>query len=316
MRLLTRKRIMDVVTNEQAGQNINKPGKIARLKQKLGHFGSVHAPPTAEDIRPYLEDSKRAGIAYLGVDGGDGTFHRAITEFIYVYGRDGPYPKIVLLRAGSMQTIANSLGTMKGSWETILEDIQLKIIEGLPFETVRLRVIEVNGKFGCIFGSGLAAHFLEEHYRAPQGERGPYRALEVTTKTIGSAFVNGKFMRKLAAPKKAFVSTPRHKIVGCFTAILASTIGEVGLGCAPTKRVRAYPDRFMLIASELSPWGFGRNVCKLWSGKTLPKTFEDFPYSAVIEYDEPTRYFVDGDLKEPTTLITLRIGPELEIIIR
>lgn len=68
-------------------------------------------------------------------------------------------------------------------------------------------------------------------------------------------------------------------------------------------------------STRLSFLGLIGNLIRIWTGQSLPSTFDAVVPEVVIEYAEPTVTMVDGDLKPPTSRDVIACGPMLKFII-
>src|SRR5262249_27460610 len=82
-------------------------------------------------------------IDILAVCGGDGSFFRTLTAIVRAYEGD-PLPFFLPLRAGSMNTIARSVGCRRGRPERVLTDAVADYRAGRPFETTERHLLVVN----------------------------------------------------------------------------------------------------------------------------------------------------------------------------
>src|SRR5262249_62264653 len=103
-------------------------------------------------------------IDILAVCGGDGSFFRTLTAIVRAYAGD-PLPHFLPLRAGSMNTIARSVGCRRGSPERVLADTVVDYRAGRPFETTERHLMVVNQQdLGFMVGAGAIVSFLRVYY--------------------------------------------------------------------------------------------------------------------------------------------------------
>src|SRR5205085_1186576 len=82
------------------------------LERALGAHGSIRQARSIEELHRIAHDFRALEIDVLAISGGDGTSGVTVTGFLEVY-RDQPLPAIALLRGGTMNTIANSVGVRR-----------------------------------------------------------------------------------------------------------------------------------------------------------------------------------------------------------
>src|SRR5580692_4968680 len=108
-----------VVLNPRSRRNLRDPRAASRLARTLGDHGVVRTARSIDELYRIAEDFRREHIDVLAISGGDGTNHVTLTGFIDVYG-GATMPQVALLRGGTMNTVANSVGMLKGRPEGIL----------------------------------------------------------------------------------------------------------------------------------------------------------------------------------------------------
>src|SRR4029077_4419067 len=143
------------------------------------------------------EDFRKVEIDVLAISGGDGTNHVTLTGFLDVYS-GAVMPRVALLRGGTMNTVANSVGVGHGRPEGLLarlvrEDAKRGAVELENVERYVMRVAPRQGgknDFGFLFGTGVMRGFLAEYYRG--GQPSPLAALTTLARAVGSALVGGE----------------------------------------------------------------------------------------------------------------------------
>ena len=108
-----------VVINPKSRRNLRDPGAALRLARQLGDHGVVRAAHFIDELYRIAADFRRDNIDVLAISGGDGTNHVTLTGFIDVYGGH-VMPQVALLRGGTMNTVANSVGVRHGRPEGLL----------------------------------------------------------------------------------------------------------------------------------------------------------------------------------------------------
>ena len=108
-----------VVLNPKSRRNLRDPGAALRLARELGDHGVLRTAGSIEELYRIAEDFRRVDIDVLAISGGDGTGHVTLTGFLNVY-RGADVPQVALLRGGTMNTVANSVGVRRGKPEGLL----------------------------------------------------------------------------------------------------------------------------------------------------------------------------------------------------
>lgn len=305
-----------VVFNTRAGRNKRDPGAPARLARQLGDHGVVAAPRSIDELVRVAENFRAQKIDVLGIAGGDGTNHVTLTGFHQVYGAE-QLPTVALLRGGTMNTVANSLGLPRGRPEGLLDRLVRRYLETPALPAVEQWTLDVEGKLGFLWGVGVVASFLEEYYGT--GAPSPWTAAKTLARGIGSTVVGGAMVRRMTRPVEAEVETDTGERWGLrpFLTVAAATIQDIGLGFKPFHRAREVRGAFHLLGIYTSPLGFVLDLPRIHraEGMRAGKSFDSIVRRAVVRTRMQTlRYMMDGDLLEhPRGEMTVRIGPVVRI---
>ncbi len=310
-----------IITNPHSRRNRRYPERMRRLGYMLGRHDTYELTNRIEDIEEVAREFKQSDIDILALNGGDGTNHVTLSTFIDVYG-DDPLPKIALLRGGTMNTVSNSIG-IRGTPPKLLANLVEKYYTDRPFETsVRdiLKVTDETGtRYGFIFGNGIVANFLELYYDTD--DPSPTTAAALLTKGFANlAMGGGEITDKLFSPFTARIEMEEGSWAERdYTAVVASTVDQIGLGFRPFNRCQEKEHTFHMLGVAADAVGVARAFPRLRLG--LPIEDEDFPSAvtsrAVFRSSEPISYTIDGDMHvaEDGT-VTMETGPRMEIIIK
>jgi hypothetical protein len=98
--------------------------------------------------------------------------------------------------------------------------------------------------------------------------------------------------------------------------IFSSTVPEIGLGFRLTYRAVAGVRGFHIVAGSLAPLQVLGLLPRVRLGKPLGLEgwHDSLAQRVVVEFTEPTRYMIDGDILEEVTRLEMSTGPRLEII--
>lgn len=303
-----------VVTNPRSRVNKRDPSKMVTLAYLLGSQGAAEATKSLDDLYRVAETFKAAQIDILGINGGDGTIHVTLTAFLKVYG-GAPFPKVAILRGGTLNTIAKGLG-IKGETQQILYDVIDRYHQGEELKTVSANVLQVNDQYGFIFGNGLVANFLDAYYST--GKPSPMTGATTLLRTIGSAILGTAFTKRLFRRFRGKVTADGETWAReDFVTITAATVPEIGLGFAPFYRCSERPGHFALLGLHASPLAISRDLWRIWRGKPMrrDKAISVVAQDVRIETDEELLYTIDGDLHRGKGDLTVRTGPAIDIII-
>lgn len=321
-----------VVVNPRSRRNLRDPRAAARLARTLGDSGVVREARSIDELYRIAEDFRRDDIDVLAISGGDGTNHVTLTGFIDVYG-GATMPQVALLRGGTMNTVANSVGMSKGRPEGILGRLLRDYAQRAsgPLENVERHVMRIGpseprpgerSHYGFLFGTGVVAGFLSEYYAG--GDPTPLVAAKTLARGIGSAMVGGGMIRRMARPFRGSVSLDEGTADATewgerdYLAVAAGTIPNIGLNFRPFHRYAEQPGHFHMLGIHASPMGFVKELPRIHRQQPMRpgKTYEAVARRAAVRSAErPVRYMIDGDLHETRGDIDVTIGPRVKLVI-
>jgi diacylglycerol kinase (ATP) len=304
-----------VITNPRSRVNKKDPSKMQKLGYLLGSRGSAEATRSLDDLYRAAEEFKQAGIDILGINGGDGTIHVTLSAFLKVYG-DAPFPKVAILRGGTLNTIASGIGITRGKPQDLLYTVIDRYHTGEELRVVERNILQVGEAYGFIFGNGLIANFLGAYYAT--GKPSPMMGAKVLARTIASIIFRTKFAKHLFRRFHGRVVVDGEVWAReDFVTLTAATVPEIGLGFKPFYRCDEKPDHFALVGIHCSPIGVALDLPRIHRGQPMKrhKAISAIPREVTIESDEPFAYTIDGDLYEGATSLVLKTGPKLQLIV-
>jgi hypothetical protein len=319
-----------VVLNPRSRRNLRDPRAEARLARTLGDHGVVRAARSIDELHRIAEDFRRDDIDVLAISGGDGTNHVTLTGFFDVYGR-ASMPQVALLRGGTMNTVANSVGISKGRPEGLLGRLIRDYARraNAPMENVERHVMRITpvegGKshYGFLFGTGVMCGFLADYYA--DGEPSPLVAAKILARGIGSAFIRGPTIRRMAEPFRGSVALGGDGEPSWgerdYLAVAAGTIAHIGLNFRPFYRYAERPNHFHMLGIHASPVGFVSELPRIHRGEPMRsgKTFDALADRAYVRPACGTngrlRYMIDGDLHEASGDLEVAIGPKVTLVV-
>jgi diacylglycerol kinase family enzyme len=317
-----------VVLNPRSRRNLRDPRAALRLARTLGAQGVVREAHSVDELYRIAEDFRRDAIEILAISGGDGTNHVTLTGFIDVYG-GATMPQVALLRGGTMNTVANSVGVSHGKPEGVLGRLLRDYVHraNAPLENVERHVMRIGPRdagsgqkthYGFLFGTGVVHGFLAEYYRG--GEPTPLVAAKTLARGIGSAFIRGEMIRRMARPFRGSVELEDGTRWGerDYLAVAAGTIAHIGLNFKPFRRYDEQPGVFHMLGIHASPVGFVKELPRIHRGEPMRpgKTYESLSRRAVVRSaDGVLRYMIDGDLHETQGELEVSIGPRVKLVV-
>jgi diacylglycerol kinase family enzyme len=301
-----------IVLNPHSKKHKRDPDRMKKLAFIVGDKGSCKETSDLGDLRRVVEEFKTRDIEILGIGGGDGTNHVVLTNLIKVYG-EKPLPRITFLRGGTLNTMAAACG-IKGAPEKILSNLIYKYHEDEALEVKELDIMEINGDYGFIFGTGVIVKFMAEYYK---GNRSPLGAGWTLTRVITSAIFNTPLACGLFDRYEAEVTVDGKRWpFKNYSAIYAGSVDRLGLNF----RVFHYsnqPGRFHAVSFSLPPRNILRHVPKMFLGKPTgcDEMIEEPAKEMILRFEEPQSYTVDGDMLPPSREINVRMGPRLKVVV-
>lgn len=303
-----------IILNPHSSSNRRHPERIRRLAFIVGDKGSCHATQDVLDVQQIAQEFKARAIDVLGISGGDGTIHHTLSTFLGAYG-EHPLPAVALLRGGTMNNVAGAVG-VRGTPESILSNLIVKYHGGTPFQSTEVHCLQVNGKYGFLFGNGLAANFIAEYIR--RGEGGAVKAAWLLARGMAACLGNRRWGCELARRFDATVTvdgTPwpfKNYVV-----LEAGTIESIGLGFHPFHLARRHPNAFHMVGFSMSPRKVILHQLPIWFGRRAPSDhyLETAAREVAMTFAQPMPYMVDGELYPAAERLTLRCGPKLTMIV-
>ncbi|HEX2573475.1 MAG TPA: diacylglycerol kinase family protein [Polyangia bacterium] len=306
------------MTNPRSRLNRRDPGSMRRLAYLIGSRGAVEATASLDDLYRVAEEFRRAEIDILGINGGDGTLHHTLTAFLRTYGEQ-PLPPIALLRGGTMNTVANSLG-IRGRPARLLFELVDRYHNGADFEYLENPILAIGDAYGFIFGNGLIYNFLDAYYKT--GKPSPSMAARLVTRTVASAMVGGALAKRLTRRFLARVTVDGDRWAReDFLTVAASSVEQIGLGFKPFYRVhegRKHEggERFPVVGIHApSAIDLVAELPRIFRGQPIrrDKVIDVLAREAIFEADE-IDYIIDGDPYQARGSLRVGIGPRLRIV--
>lgn len=302
-----------IITNPHSKLNKRNPARSALLGYILGEQGTLEVTNSLEDLGRVARDFKERRIELLAINGGDGTISRTLTAFLKEYG-DQPMPRIVLLRGGTINVLAQNLG-IRGSPEQILYRLLEAHSTGASLATRKVSTLEVEGNFGFLFGNGTAAAFLKEYYKRKTGPLGAFLWVSLVWM---SWFWQGRLYRSIVRDLWFTLKTPgRPSLAHSTCAVFCSTVRCLPLSLPLFERLAEEARRFQCYSFSFKArdavWQLPYTMLKRKNGNLDTLTFT--AEKLAVEAAAPFEYTLDGELyTSASSALELRIGPELEFI--
>ena len=306
-------RAIGIIHNPKSKKNKRNPKLLDYLIDAVDRYGKVFIPSSLEELSEVAEEIKKDRYEVVGVNGGDGTNHQIVTSMIRVYN-DTSLPLIAHLRGGTMNTISNALNGIRGSVIGITKKIVNNYKKGMPFQTRENKVLNVNGRYGFMFGTGFVANLMDVYYEG--GNPGPIKALQIIYKGIASAILKTDYVEKLFKPINAEVIIDNVKLsFDEYSVVVSSSIRNIGLNFRAIYRADELPDKIHVLAGRANAFELIKRLRRLYVGSppNFPNIVDTLASVTEIRSPLPLKYTVDGDMYEDTNILVTP-GPVLKYI--
>jgi diacylglycerol kinase family enzyme len=306
-----------IVNNPRARRNRGRPGLARRLREQLGEDGVVVDAATPDELARAIERFRAAGVDVVGVNGGDGTGHFVLTALAREFG-DAPLPKLLLLRGGSMNTVAGGHG-IHGRPEGILAEVLEARRRGFPLHTAARDLLRVSAdagepRYGFIFGTGTVVAFLERYNKSRSS---PIRAALLVARGVCSAVVGGPFSEALGRREPLRVATDGDEWEDAsYLAVAAGSTPDAGFGFRAFQRCGEQPGFFHAVGITGTLGQLALSLPRLRRGRPWRRKVaqDEVARELVVEGDAP-RFTIDGDLYEAARTVRVETGPAVEIVL-
>jgi diacylglycerol kinase family enzyme len=304
-----------VVVNPHAGSNRRHHGRAQRLVEIVGSDGVVRETGSVAQIDAVAREFHERRIDLLAICGGDGSFFHTISAVVRAYDATA-LPPFLPLRAGSMNTIARSVGCRHGSPERVLTNAVSDYRHGRAYETTERHLLSVNGRhYGFTVGAGVIVSFLRFYY-AGNG-RGPWAAARCLALVAISGLARSQLARGLLQYVEADIDCDGERVPHRrFNFVYGSTITDIGLGFKATYLATRKRGFFHLLAGVVRARDLVRNLRRLRQGWPLAieGMYDNLAEHVRIEFPRPTHYMIDGEIMDPVLRVDVTTGPRLIVI--
>ena len=271
----------------------------------------LHVTANHQELTEAAHAIARSGVGTVGILGGDGSISYALTALARAHG-DKALPHIALLRGGTMNTIAASLGIRRRRPSALLARMLDAVYNQERPATRQRPCMQVGEQLGFLFGTGVWYGYLAESYADGQPTR--FTNAAVLGRLLASAAVGGKTYRRVRAPQRVLLrSSEGDREMREYLTIAAGTVRDAGFGFRPFQRAFEHDDRFQLLAVKAGPWAVLRDLPGLHLGRSLrPSTAYDACASWAelsTENGQPFGYSVDGEIATAQGPLRIELGP-------
>lgn len=287
------KPVVAIILNPNSRMNKKTNCSIIKDYNKIGGTQiKVWATKDFNELESAIKEIMGFGINYLAISGGDGTIHQTITMVKKIYGNKS-LPKIVILRDGTMNNVGRTMN-LKGNGRKILKKLLYKLNNNIHLDEHPRALLEIDGRYGFLFGMGVSSNFLEAAY---EGNKGTLQNIKVIKSCFAEAITgnNDNIYKKVDAEIWADnQKMPFNEVTG----VLAGTVEHIGMGFHPLSRAATDTSKFQVIASAIEPIKLARYVIDVRHGWPIK---HELHFDGLVEKldfvsPEPFTYTIDGDL--------------------
>jgi len=299
-----------VLLNPRSGGGAFDERRIEGLRAIAGSRAVLFVTEERELVQAVAEGVLERGVETVGVIGGDGSVSGVLTALRNAYG-PAPLPHIALLRGGTMNTIANSLGVRRGKPEDLLR----RLLATPTTPLIERNTLVVENRLGFLFTGAVMVGFLRALYASEHGDRGPLGALKLLARGSFQTFAGGELLSTMEHPLVATLRVDgeqhpqrRYSVLG------AATVEQIGLGFRPFPRAAEGRDQFQLFAFHGPLQALARQLPRIRRGLPIQKGmgFDPLARHLVIETaGEPIPYALDGDIFEAGSKLSVQAGPRV-----
>ncbi len=310
-----------VVTNPRSRHNRRDPDAARSLAYVLGEKGQLVAPDDLDALAHTAEQLRDHEIEVLCVNGGDGTLHQVLTALVRAYGEDGELPPVALLRGGTMNIVADSIG-VKLPAAAMLEQVVDAWHGGTPLRQRRVRALRVEvddlpPTYGFLSGNGIIARFLEVYYEKPDPT--PLDAAALLARGSVSALVGGRLIRRLTRPWEGqLVLDGERWAHDQWVAVAIGTIEQMGLGFRVFHLLGQGTDHLQVVGLAGSVSDLARELPTLYRGRGVhrPADRTELGQELILEGPEGQPLMVDGDFYFALGgRVRYTLGPEVAFVL-
>ncbi|HLG19582.1 MAG TPA: diacylglycerol kinase family protein [Bdellovibrionota bacterium] len=304
-----------LLVNLRSRKALRDPKFLDHLEEAFGDRGPFVTSRNPSELPSALADVQRTDPEILLVCGGDGTLRQTLTHLLAAYGGK-PLPRIAILPAGTMNTVATSLG-ITGSPLHRLQYLLQRRNQQVPFTVARRHLLEMNRHFGFIFGLGGFAHFIENY--SERENPTPFRGFTLLAKTILSALVDGPFSKQMFPDFNASVWRDDQPFLqdATITNVAAASIRHIGFRFKPFFGAEQPDGEFGMLVFRTRPRSLLFHLPRLFTGKPVsdPNLIQLPAKSALVKLNSPQRPMLDGDLLNASKEFQLRSGPSVDFVV-
>ena len=300
---------------KKTGILINPNAKKFRTrKSSLKNYTHIHsdrliirATESEDDIKNVISEFQSIGCDYIGVAGGDGTLHLAVTEMMKIYG-PGKIPPLLILREGTMDNVARTID-LEGKGPDLIKRLLWAIENKKEIKIHKRDTIKINDKYCFLFGTGLVTNFLNEAYNGK--EKGFIRNIQVGFSAFVEGLRNEENGRIFNWMDGEIYIDGKKLGINPVNGILAGTVEHIGMGFSPLMSASKEKKSFQVIITAMPPLKLIKNINRLRTGKTIDDKgyYNTICKKIKLIFPGDFDYTMDGDIYKASNELVVETGP-------
>jgi diacylglycerol kinase family enzyme len=304
-----------VVVNRAAKRHRTGSDPLAPFRQAAGPGVLLRATSSVDELPAIAKEVAAAEVDVVAISGGDGTVGTTLTALRDVYG--DRLPRVALLRGGTNNTVARSLGAPRKEPASALADLAHALRRGDALAYRRVRTIAANGRLSFLFGTGFGRRFLDDYYARGRPHPTPWTAARTLARFCGSTLVGGPTARRAVALERLRIHVDGQPWQqGAYRAVMGGSVAQVGLGFRPFAAIGERTDVFALVALFGPAHKLVTRMPRAFRGEHMGDDVGTMALcrSASLEAEEGTlHYFTDGELLAAEGSLELQLGPTIRV---
>lgn len=272
----------------------------------------IRATESADDIRGVIHEFRDKNCGYIGVAGGDGTLHLAVTEIIKIYG-PGNVPPILILREGTMDNVARTI-KLRGRGPELIKRLVWAVENRKEIEIYRRYTIKIADKYCFLFGTGIVAGFLNEVYSGK--EKGLIRNIQVAFRAISEGIRNTKDGKIFFMMDGEIIVDNSKVDINPVNGVLAGTVEHIGMGFSPLSQAGSGENVFQILITGMQPGKLLKNLNRIRTGRQIDDAgyYSSLSREIKLIYPEDFDYTMDGDMYRAKKELIVEIGPAINLV--
>lgn len=274
----------------------------------------VHKPDGLEALHIVINEIHAESGDIVCIHGGDGTVHQVMTALWRVYQTHTPYPKVAILKGGTMNNIARNVGV---SFWSNAKELLMAIAQNAPLQSsIHHPIVVDNTQSGFIYGNVALAPFLDKYETGPEPPS-PWKGFKMFLQTVFSVIFGTQYSQEVLAPATFSMQIDSTEIPPKqYTMLGISSLADVGFYFRPFYRTLTESNTLQCIAMNCSPMHIVWSIPNIWLARPTnsPKIVDQTGQHIQMEYTEPLRYTIDGDVYTSGLTQTIALGPAISFL--